>query len=266
MAIEDVAVRREVTLPVDRETAWRAITSRAGSPTTSSSNSSRARRVGCATAANRSRRQSKKLCEHRRVVLRWSQQDGPETVVELVLDDVPEGTRLVVVEVPVAELEAVGSPARAEPRARRAWAADAGEPWREPRASQSARSSPRSRTRPAGALSSCSRRILRSPPRASRRSCRSPGRRSASTSRRSSEAGLVRVSHEGRETRYRLTPAPFTGAMQWMVSAGARWDERLARLVATPRLIFGGRTCGPAPAGTCSGRRARTCARPNTDL
>jgi DNA-binding transcriptional ArsR family regulator len=44
------------------------------------------------------------------------------------------------------------------------------------------------------------------------------------------EAGLVTVSHEGREARYRLTPAPLTGAMQWMATAGARWDERLARL------------------------------------
>jgi predicted transcriptional regulator len=44
------------------------------------------------------------------------------------------------------------------------------------------------------------------------------------------EAGLVSAAHEGRETRYRLTPEPLTGAMQWMASAGARWDERLARL------------------------------------
>ena len=34
----------------------------------------------------------------------------------------------------------------------------------------------------------------------------------------------------GREVRYRLTPAPFADAMGWMASAGARWDERLARL------------------------------------
>lgn len=44
------------------------------------------------------------------------------------------------------------------------------------------------------------------------------------------EAGLVSVSREGRETRYRLTPEPLAGAMQWMAAAGARWDERLARL------------------------------------
>lgn len=44
------------------------------------------------------------------------------------------------------------------------------------------------------------------------------------------QAGLVSAAHEGRETRYRLTPEPLTGAMRWMASAGARWDERLARL------------------------------------
>jgi len=44
------------------------------------------------------------------------------------------------------------------------------------------------------------------------------------------DAGLVAAAHEGRETRYRLTPEPLTDAMHWMATAGARWDERLARL------------------------------------
>lgn len=44
------------------------------------------------------------------------------------------------------------------------------------------------------------------------------------------EAGLVAAAHEGRETRYRLTPEPLAEAMRWMALAGARWDERLARL------------------------------------
>jgi len=44
------------------------------------------------------------------------------------------------------------------------------------------------------------------------------------------DAGLVSARHEGRETHYRLTPEPLSGAMQWMAQAGARWDERLGRL------------------------------------
>ncbi|WP_050897115.1 ArsR/SmtB family transcription factor [Patulibacter medicamentivorans] len=44
------------------------------------------------------------------------------------------------------------------------------------------------------------------------------------------DAGLVAASREGRETRYRLTPAPLGDAMAWMAGAGARWDDRLSRL------------------------------------
>ncbi|MBI5105845.1 MAG: winged helix-turn-helix transcriptional regulator [Solirubrobacterales bacterium] len=44
------------------------------------------------------------------------------------------------------------------------------------------------------------------------------------------DAGLAEVEREGREARYRLTPAPMADAMAWMASTGARWDERLARL------------------------------------
>src|SRR3954470_2872982 len=43
-------------------------------------------------------------------------------------------------------------------------------------------------------------------------------------------AGLATAETAGRETRYRLTPAPMADAMQWMARAGGRWDERLARL------------------------------------
>ncbi|WP_320670557.1 SRPBCC domain-containing protein [Patulibacter defluvii] len=48
------------------------------------------------------------VAERRRVVLRWWQEDGPESLVELTLDDVDGGTRLVVVELPVVALRAVG--------------------------------------------------------------------------------------------------------------------------------------------------------------
>jgi DNA-binding transcriptional ArsR family regulator len=43
-------------------------------------------------------------------------------------------------------------------------------------------------------------------------------------------AGLVEPSRQGRETRYRLTPAPLAEAMTWMAEVGAQWDDRLEAL------------------------------------
>ena len=45
-----------------------------------------------------------------------------------------------------------------------------------------------------------------------------------------SEAGLVTAGRAGRETRYRLTPAPLAEAVTWMERVGAEWDERLRTL------------------------------------
>jgi uncharacterized protein YndB with AHSA1/START domain len=90
MAIEDVTVRREVTLSADRQAVWRAL-----------EESGWLAEEGVQITVE-------EIVEWRRVALRWSERDGPETLVELTLDDVPEGTRLVVVQLPVAELEAVG--------------------------------------------------------------------------------------------------------------------------------------------------------------
>jgi DNA-binding transcriptional ArsR family regulator len=45
-----------------------------------------------------------------------------------------------------------------------------------------------------------------------------------------SGAGLVQARREGRETRYTLTPAPLTGAIEWMTAVGEQWDDRLQRL------------------------------------
>ncbi len=47
------------------------------------------------------------------------------------------------------------------------------------------------------------------------------------------EAGLVRASRRGRETRYEVTPAPLQEAVAWMTQVGADWDDRLARLAKT---------------------------------
>jgi DNA-binding transcriptional ArsR family regulator len=45
------------------------------------------------------------------------------------------------------------------------------------------------------------------------------------------EAGLVEVAAvEGREKRFRLTPAPLADAASWMASVGWEWDERLEAL------------------------------------
>ena len=44
------------------------------------------------------------------------------------------------------------------------------------------------------------------------------------------DAGLLRPTRTGRETRYEVTPEPLEAAVAWMVEVGARWDERLARL------------------------------------
>jgi DNA-binding transcriptional ArsR family regulator len=44
------------------------------------------------------------------------------------------------------------------------------------------------------------------------------------------EAGLVQSRREGRAVRFRITPAPLSGAMAWMAGVGAQWDKRLAEL------------------------------------
>jgi DNA-binding transcriptional ArsR family regulator len=44
------------------------------------------------------------------------------------------------------------------------------------------------------------------------------------------QAGLVEAERDGREVRYRLTPAPLNDAVGWMSTVGAQWDERLGRL------------------------------------
>jgi ArsR family transcriptional regulator, cadmium/lead-responsive transcriptional repressor len=44
------------------------------------------------------------------------------------------------------------------------------------------------------------------------------------------EAGLVEASGETRRRSYRLTPAPLSDAMDWMIEVGSAWDSRLERL------------------------------------
>ena len=44
------------------------------------------------------------------------------------------------------------------------------------------------------------------------------------------DAGLLRATRAGRETRYEVTPAPLGDAVAWMVEVGGAWDDRLAKL------------------------------------
>ena len=44
------------------------------------------------------------------------------------------------------------------------------------------------------------------------------------------DAGLLRATRAGRETRYELTPEPLEDAVAWMVEVGGRWDTRLDAL------------------------------------
>jgi DNA-binding transcriptional ArsR family regulator len=48
-----------------------------------------------------------------------------------------------------------------------------------------------------------------------------------------SQAGLLDREREGREVRYRVTPAPLSDAVSWMAEVGGQWDERLASLQQT---------------------------------
>lgn len=113
MAVEDLVVRREVVLPVDRETAWTAIQDAEGLATWLADEVALEIEMGAEGWLRWEDGESRRVVvqeveQRRRVVLRWSECEGPETVVELVLDDVPGGTRLVVLELPVAQLRAVG--------------------------------------------------------------------------------------------------------------------------------------------------------------
>jgi uncharacterized protein YndB with AHSA1/START domain len=121
MAINDLAIRREVILPVDRETAWAALADPAELATWLANEVDLEIKAGAQgwirwEDGERHPATVDEVVEHRRIVLRWSEQDGPETLVELVLDDVEEGTRLVVLELPIAQLDAVGALLEQGPR------------------------------------------------------------------------------------------------------------------------------------------------------
>jgi uncharacterized protein YndB with AHSA1/START domain len=101
------AVRRAITLPVDRERAWRAVTEeldawladevdldpREGGAVTVRWNDGR-ERTGVV----------EDVAEERRLSFRWSEDGSEESLVELTLDEVEDGTRVTVLEAPVRAL------------------------------------------------------------------------------------------------------------------------------------------------------------------
>jgi DNA-binding transcriptional ArsR family regulator len=62
------------------------------------------------------------------------------------------------------------------------------------------------------------------------------------------DAGLLRATRSGRETRYEVTPEPLEDAVAWMARVGGAWDDRLARLA---------RSLARAPGRGTRGRAAR---------
>ena len=94
----------------------------------------------------------------------------------------------------------------------------------------SRRSSPRSPTRRAATSCARSRPARPAPRPSSPRGCRSAAKPSRSTSRSSSARSSSTASRAGRETRFEATPGPLADAIGWMTDVGAQWDTRLAAL------------------------------------
>ncbi len=44
------------------------------------------------------------------------------------------------------------------------------------------------------------------------------------------QAGLLDRERDGRDVRYRVTPAPLSDAVTWIAEVGGEWDARLAAL------------------------------------
>jgi uncharacterized protein YndB with AHSA1/START domain len=114
LELSEQAVRRETILPVDRETAWRTLADAAGLSSWLADEVELDVREG-ATGRMRWREGEERLVtveevrERRHLVLTWCEPGGEPSLVELTLDDVAGGTRLVALEVPLAILRAVAA-------------------------------------------------------------------------------------------------------------------------------------------------------------
>lgn len=114
MEIDRQAVRREILLPVDRMTAWDALRDAEGLETWLADEARlEIRRGAQGTLVLRDGERRlvtvEEVEEGRRLTLSWREPDGEPSLVEITLDDVPEGTRLVVVEMPILALRAIAS-------------------------------------------------------------------------------------------------------------------------------------------------------------
>jgi uncharacterized protein YndB with AHSA1/START domain len=122
MAIDEQVVRRETILPVDRDAAWAALCDAGELATWLADDVELEIREGAeGTLRWRNGEERHAVIEEveqrRRIALRWCEPGGEPSIVELTLDDVPGGTRLVVIELPAATLDLVGAPLEAWPGA-----------------------------------------------------------------------------------------------------------------------------------------------------
>jgi uncharacterized protein YndB with AHSA1/START domain len=101
------AVRRDITLPVTRERAWRAVTEELDSWLADEVDLD-PREGGSVTVRwnDGSSRTGvvEEVAEERRLSFRWHDGESEESLVELTLDDVEDGTRVTVLEAPVEAL------------------------------------------------------------------------------------------------------------------------------------------------------------------
>jgi uncharacterized protein YndB with AHSA1/START domain len=101
------AVRRAITLPVPRERAWRAVTEELDS-WLADEVELEPHEGGVVTVRwnDGSERTGvvEEVAEERRLSFRWGDGESEESLVELTLDDVDEGTRVTVLEAPVRAL------------------------------------------------------------------------------------------------------------------------------------------------------------------
>lgn len=114
--------QREITLPVGRERAWTMLRDAEGLSGWLADEVTLEVREG-AEGALRWRDGTERAVaveevrEHRRLSFVWREPEGDPTLVEISLDDVPQGTRIAVIEMPVLALEAecrsLDSPSRA---------------------------------------------------------------------------------------------------------------------------------------------------------